>query len=290
MYASAQGVAANASRAFRLARVACDGGVAVACRYVGDAYDTARGTELATGRAIEFYDRACRGGDGLACVDAAMVRVETSRTTDHDEIPVYERFCREGIATACTRRGWIAERESQGSIAATWYLAACSRGDAIGCNNEGTLLSRWNSGAGYDLERAAEFYREACRRGSEASCRNVNIVLRLESSPPYDADSVAALYASCRDGTNTGCVELAQLAWHGVFIARDDTAGANLFDWTCQLGDARGCVGSAIASANGQGTEHNESQARTTAARACTGGDEEGCALAAVLAASGARH
>lgn len=120
----------------------CDAKQAVSCNNLGVVLRTGAAGPLDEPRAIELFERACRGGFGEACSNLGAMH-ENGRSLPADDV-----------------------------VAARLYALACERGSALGCSNLGALY-HVGKGVRLDRRRAAELFEKACSAGLELGCSNL---------------------------------------------------------------------------------------------------------------------
>ena len=177
-----RGVARDARRGMSLAETACDLGELRGC--------TVRGAQLAAAKdiagALRAFDRACRGGEPLACFELGS-RYETGNGVARDvkraALAYYERACALRVGVACTRAGRLFERAPEAldlPKAAAMYEAGCRFGQAESCFNAGVMYAE-GRGRAKDPAKALAYYEQACALGLKQIC---GLVAQLKGLAP----------------------------------------------------------------------------------------------------------
>ena len=161
--------------------------------------------------------------------------------TPVDQAAFYEKGCRDGIASACFRQGWL-----------LWNR----KGDA-------------NSG------RALELMTAACKSGSAEACAYEGLDL-MESADRGSA-AVPVLERSCDLASGGGCANLAFLYATGKLVKKDDRRSATLYAKACDLGDAQGCYNAGLMADEGRGVARDAARAATRYAEGCDMGSATAC-------------
>jgi len=103
--------------------------------------------------AHELFDRACRLGDAVGCLQLGWWYEHAEpKTRDMKRAgALYLQACDAGEPTGCSNLGWMYDEglldgEKRPQVAMTLYDRACSEGSPAGCNNlAGHLLDDGNS-------------------------------------------------------------------------------------------------------------------------------------------------
>jgi uncharacterized protein len=115
---------------------ACLAGASAGCMKLGQLL-AQRTTNQPAGRraAVGWFEHACNAGDPDACMEqgnlltgGAGVTVDLTRALDR-----YERACRGGGAAPCKRAAEIHKQRGNAAVARERYKLACSRGDTESC-------------------------------------------------------------------------------------------------------------------------------------------------------------
>jgi uncharacterized protein len=207
-------------RSFPLAKTACDAGDAFGCALLGYHYQDGSGTPWSAARAIAAYDKACRGGAGVACYNlAGMYGGGHGIVVDHAKYDAY---------TEKARLAWN---------------ASCDGSDTRWCTNAGFLIE--------DKDRAAAEvrYRRGCDRGDPIACVQVARVGLQTGKLKPDA-FIAAVDRICTSGEVVACGVLASFLDGGANgVIKDAKRAFEVAKKACDMNDASSCevVGTAYA-------------------------------------------
>jgi TPR repeat protein len=232
-----------------------------------DAYVTALKT-LPTDpvKAVALFERACRGGHGPSCTEAAHIyssgrnRVEGTKWTelikkDHVKaVKLWERGCDLGDGAGCQKRG---NEEDFGTAASKkWFERGCTHGDGTACAQ---LAYAFETGKPPDPAKAKTYFTRA-RTLLEHQCKKaaahndgqacwVRGYLIEQAAAGYTKDAAAAQEAyelSCQAGFADGCWHLAK----AFDDRKDDSAALDAYMRACKADRSDACSEAAIRAAN----------------------------------------
>jgi TPR repeat protein len=210
-------------RSFPLAKTACDAGDAFGCALLGLHYQDGSGTSWSAASAIAAYDKACRGGAGVACYNlAGMYGGGHGVVVDHAKFDAY---------TEKARLAWN---------------ASCDGGDTRWCTNAGYLIED------KDPAEAEVRYRRGCDHDEPVACVQVARV-GLQNGKLKPSAFLAELDRICTGGEVTACGVLASFLDQGANgVAKDAKRAFEVAKKACDMNDASSCelVGAAYARAD----------------------------------------
>jgi serine/threonine protein kinase/TPR repeat protein len=298
---------------------ACQGGDAVSCVALGEAYGDGRPEERA--HASILFAQACEEGESRGCLLLGRTLSE-GRSVPRDLTGASEAFltaCTGGSAEGCTalgaaklqgiggnkapaaaadlfRKGCegrdpagcarLGELHLEGSgvdrdhqRAAELFRMACDQGLADGCGLLGEAYER-GQGVPRDPERGVQLLRQACDAESMRGCRRLGLAYRHARGVKQDYDQSSHFSRrACDLGLAEGCRDLGLLYQKGLGVAQDFAAAAELYLKACDGGDAFGCRNLAIRYIRGEGVPLDHGEAANFYLRACRAGDALACGL-----------
>jgi TPR repeat protein len=249
---------------------ACTGGEPLACARLGAVYANERGGEDDELRGQTLARRSCDAGSAEGCFTWAQIVVADQRVPwKRDEVmDAMIRACRGGVPMGCTN-------------AAEVYPAAMPRLEAM-C--QGGLLDACSVLGEEKLLRAKDtsvlaLFERGCARGQASDC--MWLAAAAGDGVGRTADAKAALELdrrACSLGSAGGCYRLSAAYYTGEGVTQDDAQGDRVLDESCARGVAESCV--YLASVREQ-----DGDKRMIAAyeRACAAGSPGGCTRAAEL-------
>ena len=247
------GAPVDTQKSFAYAKAACDAGDAHGCALLGFHYQDGVGVEQAPERAIATYDKACRGGSGVACFNlAGMYGGGHGVIVDHAKYEAYKKLAREQ------------------------WTAACDRGHTASCTALASMML-----ADSDRKRAIALCDRACAASDRNGCVQA-ARLRFEDKALAAAAYLKELDAQCTAGEASGCgtAGSALLAGTGG-IAKDRARGLALATRGCDGGDANACMDLLVDAYDAK----DVAKQRAYAAQACDRHAVHGCVVAAAIAA-----
>ncbi|HEX6737861.1 MAG TPA: tetratricopeptide repeat protein [Vicinamibacteria bacterium] len=205
----------------RLLQMGCDHGDAGSCRDLmvelrSGSRDPARSEGLFR-RAAELYEKGCRGGRGVDCLELGRLH---ARVAPPDE----------ARAAAFQRQG-------------TSLLApACERGDGEACFELGIAYHE-GTGVEADLRRHLALMERACTLGELRGCAERAAVYLDTEAPDDDAQAPALFERACRGGVlqQSPCRQAGFLYVEGRAVPADKARGLPLLEAGCAQGDAESC-------------------------------------------------
>ncbi len=177
------------------------------------------------------------------------------------EVAFWRKTCDERKVGACRRL-------------ASFYGAACIRGQGDACHNLGVMLQ---SGDGIDVDskRANFYFARGCERDVPQSCGAVaNVMERVGGEL---GTTFELMRRACEGGSGASCHNLAVAFKNGTGVPQDEKAAINLFDRGCEAGVLESCNSLAALSMLKNG-KRNPTRALNAFRSACEGGDGAGCA------------
>jgi len=271
-----QGVALRAddpAAAAQRLQVACDGGVADGCSYLGSMTAAGEIGEADPSTALALYRQACLAGSAHGCTHATQAMLSDDAA---GAFALLEEACSADVASAC---------EDLGALYATGKGVATDDAQAVELYRRSCQLSaracrqlgvRTVQGRGVDRDVAAgvSLLVRACDGGSVQACHTAEEVLLDPSQAPADLLKVASVrQAGCTAGSARSCASLGFQLVQGSGVPEDVPGGVRLLTKACEGGEGAAC--------GGLGFHHREAgrldEARTWFARGCEAGVDQAC-------------
>ncbi len=187
LYYHGRGVAVDRSRAARLYRAGCTGGVADACNAEAYLHHLGHGVSQDPASAARLYRRACDLGSARGChvFGLHLLRGDGVARDPSRAVVLLGQACGNGRVGACEVAGdelfsGHRVRRDRGR-ASELYASGCEGGVAASCRKLGDqhLFGR---GATIDWLRANQLYRQGCQLGDRRSCLAAGDLLRAARS------------------------------------------------------------------------------------------------------------
>jgi TPR repeat protein len=269
---------------------ACSLDDARACGFAGrlslDGHGLARDVPLG----LSMIERACDGGESLACLFGVRWLADTQNSANLDEAADLharlesEYACLTGQSDACFQVGLLFYYGRDGfprdrTKAVEAYVRGCNLGDSRACNNFADSLA-YGEGVNRDLERAAEAFAKACRLGEALGCANLGYRIEHGAGIARDLAKARSLYReACAIGDLYGCLHADLLAAQGPVDTHDP--GAVLRRWVerCDRGrNGRACAFVGLIYEDGpDGLTRDPAKSLQAMTRACDLGEVRGC-------------
>ncbi|CAN5256602.1 hypothetical protein BH09MYX1_BH09MYX1_55200 [soil metagenome] len=315
----ASGQASNVTEGLDALKTACTAGSAKACRRAGTASlfppkggparDVKGGASLlekactlsasecaGEGVSVEYgytassmsagdlYDRACTGGDPIACVYGGvygkrhpLAAKGSSASGGSSSSTLLRSRCGTKDSEACAALG-VSVEDTAKAEAQTSYKTACDAGDALACVNLGKL--ELDDASASD---ARDLFKKACDGGEAAGCNNLGALATgqpiVDRMGPRGAHSYKLF---CGGALSAGCAGWGD-AKTPVGVKVDLADAVAQFDKACDMGLLMACVNEGALILVGQGGPRDRARAQGFFQRACDGGDPGGCGESATL-------
>jgi TPR repeat protein len=207
------------------------------------------------------------------CEPVRIVVRRAGQTVEADLVPVdqdayLDKECRENVAAACFREGWIRwkRRSADGGRALELFDAACKGGSAEGCAYQGLeLMDRGDGTAVPVLERS-------CKLESAAGCANLAFLFATGKLVKKDDRRATSLYAkACDLGDEQGCYNVGLMADEGRGGAADVPRAVASYDEACALGSSTACTNLGYLYEHGRGVKTDAKRAVALYQRGCDG-------------------
>jgi hypothetical protein len=154
------------------------------------------------------YERACSGGDSLACEYRRWHRPEGARRPQ--ALGPMRDACEAGNAVGCLVVGWIqsqaydyggkpSDDANNPAEAAKSVERGCTLGLLRACVEWGRLFS-YGAGVPKDQRRANALYKQACDGGNMVGCNNLGLNYAKGTGVPQDPSRANALFKQACDG------------------------------------------------------------------------------------------
>lgn len=236
-------------------RAACIGGEKYGCRDLAKLLLQLEPAPTAaeTAEGVEAEKRACELGMAVSCKrlgDLHLVGLVVPRSVDA-AVAAYQRACMlptKGNDTplGCQEAGAIARQQGkEGALVAELvFQDGCARGDKDSCRG---LQSMGKSTAGFeknvDRHEALRSSIERCeKKGDNDACGAAGFALLTTGTPEQRAQSAKYFELACDGGRAAGCRQLAVSYNTGKGgVARDPARAAELFARACAMGEREVC-------------------------------------------------
>lgn len=242
----------NYTEAFSLFTKACnEEGDTDGCLGVGLMYMYAIGTNGDHKKAMEYYKKACSGGNALACSNLASIYDNGSGNIPQDKI-----------------------------MASELYMVGCNGGDVFACNNLGYMYAN-GIGVEKDYFKSLQYYKFACDMGSSLGCYNLGLLSNTYNVFGLNKDKLGLLdlnYVACNQGDLIGCANLGYMYATGKHNAPKNPFNAvKYLNIACEGGILSSCNNLAIFYENGDGVRQNLNKALELYGLACDKGLNKAC-------------
>lgn len=201
-------------------------------------------------KAVDYYYKACVGGDAVACANLAMA-YDNGQGVKEDKdqaAQLYEVACQGGDSLGCTNIGWMyangvgVKKDYQKALAL--YNRACQLGSDLGCYNLGLMSNTYNIyGMTKDTMSYVEMNYVACQQGDIVGCGNLGWMYATGSNGADKSYYNAAKYftIACDSGHIQSCNNLGVLYDGGFGVRQDKRKALELFGLACDYGLESGC-------------------------------------------------
>ncbi|WP_110558075.1 tetratricopeptide repeat protein [Helicobacter cinaedi] len=237
--------------ALQLFMQSCDQGNAAGCFGSGLIYMYGANSGVPNPqKAVDYYYKACVGGDAVACANLAMA-YDNGQGVKEDKdqaAQLYEVACQGGDSLGCTNIGWMyangvgVKKDYQKALA--YYNSACQLGSDLGCYNLGLMSNTYNVyGMTKDKMSYVEMNYVACQQGDIVGCGNLGWMYATGSSGAEKSYYNAAKYftLACDSGHIQSCNNLGVLYDGGFGVRQDKRKAIELFGLACDYGIESGC-------------------------------------------------
>ena len=245
-YRQGDGVPQNSGRAAQFYEKACDGGVPEGCWHAGEMYEEGDGVVRNYGHAHEFYRLACEGGSAQGCGKLGDFYDAAGPLQDP-------------------------------SRAAELFRSACDSGDSESCEKLAKMYFN-GRGLGKNLTRVAELQRRVCDSGSAQACNLLGVMYSAGNGVREDPSRAAELFRmACDGGEAWGCSNLGEVYEQGIGVPLDRVRAAGFYSPACEGGVAGACNKLGLLYFSGYGVSRNHHRAAELFRRGCDGGEAWGC-------------
>lgn len=271
------------SKATKLYRIGCDGGVGRACFGLAANYAYGRGVTPDKVRAAEILARGCDLGDADSCTDLGYYYENGTGValSDVNAADYYRRSCEAGSALGCNNLGFryqsgkgVAQNLTE---AVALYRKACDGGAGIGCGNMGFVYA---SAIGVDQNdvEAVKFYRLGCERGDAASCGNLGFMISNgRGAAQNDVESTEFFRQGCEGGHKFACAHYAVALDNAKGVANDPAGAVRNYTIGCENGFMFACTNLGFMYQGDRGVPVNHAESLRLYRIACDGGETYGC-------------
>ncbi len=247
-YSWGRGVAADAGKAEKYNRMACETGSGSACTlYAVRGNRGDKGYPKLDQKTVADYAlKGCRGGDTVGCNMARSV-VNSGYFSDSDRAFLLGQGAKTASAAPAPKPASTGNR----------WLDECNAGSAAYCNNYAISLANNKDHAG-----ALKYYQKACQMGSQTGCTNAKnrsdyakaVAAQAATSNANSADrrsvttasGLADLKQRCDAGNALGCSHYA----YNLGVAKQWQKAIPYAERGCQLGDQTACQNAGIFARN----------------------------------------
>ncbi len=237
------GVAPDDARAAVLFERACTAGKPIACDRLGRHVYVVEGLPQAA-RAASLFAMACKGGEPLGCVHLAECRAR-GQGVEKDlgtAAATFVEHCARLSDGSCGSFGGLVlqgDDLERAKKLTTPYVAACAKGEALGCARVAYMHDRGIVLAG-DVKLAFKHYDLACNGGLATACAQSGwMLINGEGVPKDTVKGTARTFAACDAGSDEACRQSAIELTAGEHVPRDLERAGALFLKACKLGSRR---------------------------------------------------
>jgi TPR repeat protein len=245
---------------------------AMACFDAGKYFQTTDST-----RARVNYNRACALGQLDGCTAAGFMADRAGELAAM--IDYYERACQGGEPIACINLGRTMQERGHDEARAQQLIASGDQGQAARCA-KGDAYQCWELATDLDEEedvalrrKRLDLLEQSCKLKSWLGCRDLGVTLMVGNDPTSHARGRIMLEGLCADGVGSACESLALRYTHGEGVAQDKAKATQLHTTACRLDNAIGCYNGCMVAREAR----DFGSARSLCSRACVLGDEDGC-------------
>ncbi|MBA2660978.1 MAG: SEL1-like repeat protein [Bradymonadaceae bacterium] len=282
LHAQGLGGLASSESAATYYEMACEGGDAQGCHYLGHHKMAAPELDYASARLL--FDRSCQGHFVDGCVSLAWLyesglggAVDVQRARE-----MYESACERHQTRACTNLGWMYAQGIGGSPDLDKGLRllqkACQADDASACYRVGWLYAQVRDDITQDLDFTRRMYQKACSGGDLEACTAQGWLLENGMGGAQDVAQALSLYERACNGLQmTGCSNLGWFYAAGKHVARDLSRGIALLEQSCNGNYMSACNNLGWIYSQSEWIEHNFARAHAWFERGCAGEDLSSC-------------
>jgi uncharacterized protein len=166
--------------------------------------------------------------------------------------------CEKGIGASCYKLGGMYRYGTSGAgknstRALDFYLKACDRGVAQGCNDAG--VATLTSGNPADMPRAIELYKKGCTAGSPYACGNLGVLYEEGRGVTQNIpQAIDLLNTACAKQVSPSCVTLGKIYELGETGKKDAGRALTFLAQACDEGNGAGCYHVGLLYLNGAAT------------------------------------
>jgi len=270
---------------------ACEGGIALGCRYAARLYeDGGNGVAIDFSLAEKYSRLACDGGNATGCVNLGILYANGNAVAKDDAqaVALYKMACDGGSASGCSNLGVhylngtgvgkdaaLAESYFRKTVALA--STGCNGADGISCFSLG---QSYHSGHGVskDDAQAAVFYQKACDEGEERACTALaNLYLDGNGVSKDEARAASLFRQGCDEGAIKSCGSLGFMYENGKGVGKNMVQAVSLYQKGCDEGEAYGCASLGNLYRTGDGVAKDEALAVNLFRKGCDGGNAAGC-------------
>lgn len=242
-------------------------------------------------RALVWYERGCRLGDGVGCNNLANLLL-AGRGTEPNEaqaVRYIQRSCELDYAPGCfraaviTQRGLLLARDD--AQVERLLDKGCALGDAASCHDLGYLYFE-GVHAPRDQDRALALFAQSCDMGLPRGCGTQAWLYMQDGLTPQGRDDARAIelgQRACAGNDAPACTNLGHLIEQGKGVPADPARALPYYIKACAAGHTFGCGSLGVLMAQGRGTPPDETAALPYLQRGCSDEHGEACAHLALL-------
>ena len=241
-FSGGDGVPKDQFRALQLFRKGCAGEDHRSCFAMAEAFTDGAGVTADAAQANEAYQKACEYGLGIACRQVGDQYVLVA-ANPRDAALWYGIGCELQDGPSCTATALAYERgdqdQSDPERARRHFLAACQYGSGRGCTLLGYRYSKGLEGAKRDDNVALALFRRGCEADDAEGCRFLaELHEQGRGGLPTTGTTVRQAYErACQLGDTVSC------RWVGAtnYAAGDYRKSMLAARRGCELGDTKSC-------------------------------------------------
>lgn len=177
-----------------------------ACRVAGSLLRRTRVRDARYGMALDRLQRACEGGDGLACLEGGTYRrIGKARRHPFARESFWATGCSGGHAASCTASGeHLVQRRRTREEGYTVLQSACDEGEGRACGLVGVASER------RDPERATALFTQSCEASDGLGCRKLGELQLGRDKLVPEHEAFVALSEACDERDALACMTVAR--------------------------------------------------------------------------------
>lgn len=209
------------------------------CSELADLYYQGIAIKQDSIKAIEFYNKACVGGDYESCFHVGYLYHFGNKGVEQNlfkALNFYSKACQNNIRSACENIELIDTK-----IRIAHYEEKCKIGDLKSCLELGYIFSKGKKET-QNFFKAFELYKKVCEEGISAGCWNLGYLYEKGQGVKQDNLKAAEQYSkACEEGNPFGCLSLGTMFGYGNGVAQNYNKALQYYGRACDLKEQLGC-------------------------------------------------